>query len=94
MAGRHRQGPTLPRPDLQQGALAGFQWPAPVPISGVYGGQRFYSGTTGNPRFGVDMAVPTLTPVRTPRLAHDLARPAYRPTIARSTRAKAVKKPV
>lgn len=56
----------LPRPDLLQGALAGFQWPAPGPVSGVYGSQRFYNGTAGNPHFGVDMAVPTGTPVRAP----------------------------
>ncbi len=56
----------LERPDLLQGALAGFQWPALGPISGVYGSQRYYNGTAGNPHFGVDMAVPTGTPVRAP----------------------------
>ncbi len=56
----------LPRPDLLQGALAGFQWPAPGPISGVYGSQRFYNGAAGNPHYGVDMAVPIGTPVRAP----------------------------
>jgi murein DD-endopeptidase MepM/ murein hydrolase activator NlpD len=56
----------LPRPDLLQGALAGFQWPASGPISGVYGSQRFYNGAAGNPHYGVDMAVPTGTPVRAP----------------------------
>jgi murein DD-endopeptidase MepM/ murein hydrolase activator NlpD len=56
----------LERPDLLQGALAGFQWPALGPISGVYGSQRYYNGTAGNPHYGVDMAVPTGTPVRAP----------------------------
>jgi len=56
----------LPRRDLLQGALAGFQWPAPGPISGVYGSQRYYNGAAGNPHYGVDMAVPTGTPVRAP----------------------------
>jgi murein DD-endopeptidase MepM/ murein hydrolase activator NlpD len=54
------------RSDLLQGALAGFQWPAPGPISGVYGSQRYYNGAAGNPHYGVDMAVPTGTPVRAP----------------------------
>lgn len=56
----------FPRSDLLQAALAGFQWPAPGPISGVYGSQRYYNGTAGNPHYGVDMAVPTGTPVRAP----------------------------
>ncbi len=54
------------RPDLLQGALAGFHWPAPGPISGVYGSQRYYNGAAGNPHYGVDMAVPTGTPVHAP----------------------------
>lgn len=54
------------RPDLLQAALAGFQWPALGPISGVYGSQRYYNGTAGNPHYGVDMAVPTGTPVHAP----------------------------
>jgi murein DD-endopeptidase MepM/ murein hydrolase activator NlpD len=54
------------RPDLLEGALAGFQWPAPGPISGVYGSLRYYNGVAGNPHYGVDMAVPTGTPVHAP----------------------------
>ncbi|MCB1706861.1 MAG: M23 family metallopeptidase [Halioglobus sp.] len=54
------------RPDLLQAALDGFQWPAVGPISGVYGSQRFYNGEAGNPHYGVDMAVPTGTPVLAP----------------------------
>jgi len=44
----------------------GFAWPALGRISGVYGSQRFYNGTPGNPHYGVDIAVPTGTPVLAP----------------------------
>ncbi len=44
----------------------GFQWPVAGPISGVYGSQRVYNGTPGRPHYGVDIAVPTGTPVTTP----------------------------
>lgn len=44
----------------------GFRWPALGRISGVYGSQRFYNGTPGNPHYGVDIAVPTGTPVLAP----------------------------
>ena len=57
---------TLRRPDLLQGALAGFQWPAVGPISGVYGSQRVYNGEPRSPHYGVDVAMPTGTPVRAP----------------------------
>jgi len=56
----------LQRPDLLQGALAGFQWPARGPISGVYGSQRYYNGEPRSPHYGVDVAVPTGTPVYAP----------------------------
>ncbi|CAA0108971.1 Murein DD-endopeptidase MepM [Halioglobus japonicus] len=56
----------LTRPELVQGALAGFQWPALGPISGVYGSQRYYNGKAGNPHYGVDVAVPAGTPVVAP----------------------------
>lgn len=56
----------LQRPDLVQGALAGFEWPATGPISGVYGSQRIYNGTPRSPHYGVDVAMPTGTPVRAP----------------------------
>lgn len=45
---------------------AGFSWPVEGPISGVYGSQRVYNGTPGRPHFGVDVAVPTGTPITTP----------------------------
>jgi len=54
------------RPDLLQGALDGFRWPAVGPISGVYGSQRVYNGSPGRPHYGVDVAMPTGTPVRAP----------------------------
>ncbi|MDH3991749.1 MAG: M23 family metallopeptidase [Gammaproteobacteria bacterium] len=57
---------TLRRPDLLQAALAGFQWPAVGPISGVYGSQRVYNGEPRSPHYGVDVAMPTGTPVLAP----------------------------
>ena len=45
---------------------AGFQWPVAGPVSGVYGSQRVYNGTPGRPHYGVDVAVPTGTPVAAP----------------------------
>ena len=56
----------LQRPDLLQAALGGFDWPAIGPISGVYGSQRIYNGTPKSPHYGVDVAMPTGTPVRAP----------------------------
>ena len=56
----------LQRPDLLQNALAGFEWPAKGRVSGVYGSQRIYNGTPKNPHYGVDVAVPTGTPVYAP----------------------------
>lgn len=54
----------------QSGALAefatGFAWPAQGPISGVYGSQRVYNGTPGNPHYGLDVAAPSGTPVAAP----------------------------
>jgi murein DD-endopeptidase MepM/ murein hydrolase activator NlpD len=44
----------------------GFAWPVTGPISGVYGSQRVYNGTPGRPHLGVDVAVPTGTPITTP----------------------------
>ncbi|MEP4148324.1 MAG: M23 family metallopeptidase [Halioglobus sp.] len=56
----------LQRPDLLNNALAGFEWPATGRVSGVYGSQRIYNGTPKNPHYGVDVAVPTGTPVHAP----------------------------
>ncbi len=60
------KGQNIERPDLIQGALAGFEWPAIGPISGVYGSQRIYNGTPKSPHYGVDVAMPTGTPVVAP----------------------------
>lgn len=60
------KGQRLQRPDLLNSALAGFEWPTTGRISGVYGSQRVYNGTPKNPHYGVDVAVPTGTPVHAP----------------------------
>jgi len=60
------KGKRFARPDLIESALAGFSWPAVGPISGVYGSQRFYNGTPRSPHYGVDVAVPTGSPVAAP----------------------------
>ena len=46
----------------------GLAWPAMGRISGVYGSQRFYNGTPGNPHYGVDIARPTGHPVLSPEV--------------------------
>ncbi|MCF4164743.1 M23 family metallopeptidase [Zavarzinia compransoris] len=42
---------------------AGLVWPAKGPISGVYGSQRILNGQPRNPHLGLDVAVPTGTPI-------------------------------
>ncbi len=42
---------------------SGFVWPVIGPISGVYGSQRILNGQPRAPHWGVDVAVPTGTPV-------------------------------
>ena len=44
----------------------GFTWPAIGPVSGVYGSQRILNGEPRRPHFGVDVAMPTGTPVMAP----------------------------
>ncbi len=56
----------IERPDWLEQVAAGFVWPVTGRISGVYGSQRYYNGTPGNPHYGVDVAVPTGTPVHAP----------------------------
>jgi murein DD-endopeptidase MepM/ murein hydrolase activator NlpD len=56
----------IARPDWLMQVAGGFQWPATGRISGVYGSQRFYNGEPGSPHYGVDVAVPTGTPVYAP----------------------------
>lgn len=46
--------------------LAGFEWPAVGPISGVFGSQRILNGEPKRPHFGVDVAAPTGTPIYAP----------------------------
>jgi len=52
--------------DDRQDFLDGFEWPVLGPISGVYGSQRILNGKPRRPHYGVDVAVPTGTPVRAP----------------------------
>jgi murein DD-endopeptidase MepM/ murein hydrolase activator NlpD len=51
-----------PRTDF----LQGFVWPCTGRISGVYGSQRILNGEPKQPHYGVDVAVPTGTPVKAP----------------------------
>jgi hypothetical protein len=53
-------------PEWLRQVTIGFEWPVTGRISGVYGSQHFYNGKPGNPHYGVDVAVPTGTPVRAP----------------------------
>jgi murein DD-endopeptidase MepM/ murein hydrolase activator NlpD len=46
--------------------LAGFDWPAPGVLSGVFGSQRIDNGVPMAPHYGVDMAAPEGTPIRAP----------------------------
>lgn len=43
-----------------------FIWPVIGRISGVYGSQRILNGKPKSPHYGVDIAVPTGTPVKAP----------------------------
>ena len=63
---RQAKARNIQRPDLLAAAVAGFEWPATGPISGVYGSQRIYNGRPGSPHYGVDVAVPTGSIVRAP----------------------------
>ena len=45
---------------------AGFRWPLLGRISGVFGSQRIYNGEPRQPHYGVDVAAPTGTLVRSP----------------------------
>ncbi len=46
--------------------LNSFRWPLHGRITGVYGSQRIYNGEPGRPHYGVDIARPTGTPVKSP----------------------------
>ncbi len=55
------------RDDEREDFLAGFALPVEgARISGVYGSQRIDNGKPMTPHFGLDMAVPTGTPVHAP----------------------------
>lgn len=55
----------LRRTDGPGDAWAGtFIWPADGRISGVFGSQRILNGTPRSPHSGVDVAIPTGTPVK------------------------------
>lgn len=60
------KGQRIERPDWLMQIDGAFVWPVTGRISGVYGSQRFYNGTPGSPHYGVDVAVPTGTPVHAP----------------------------
>jgi murein DD-endopeptidase MepM/ murein hydrolase activator NlpD len=46
--------------------LAGFDWPAPGILSGIFGSQRIDNGVPMSAHYGVDMAAPTGTPIQAP----------------------------
>jgi murein DD-endopeptidase MepM/ murein hydrolase activator NlpD len=54
------------RDDPRTDYLSGWQWPVKGRISGVYGSQRILNGKPRRPHFGVDVAAPTGTLVRSP----------------------------
>ncbi|MDH3450956.1 MAG: M23 family metallopeptidase, partial [Gammaproteobacteria bacterium] len=54
------------RDDARTDFLVDFVWPTIGPISGVYGSQRVLNGKPRRPHYGVDVAVPTGTPVHAP----------------------------
>lgn len=49
-----------------EGFLEGFIWPVEGVISGRWGNQRILNGEPRDPHYGVDIAVPTGTPIRAP----------------------------
>jgi len=50
----------------ETGFLQDFIWPATGRVSGVYGSQRILNGVPKQPHYGVDVAIPTGTPLRAP----------------------------
>lgn len=54
------------RDDARTDFIHGFIWPVEGRISGVYGSQRILNGTPRNPHYGLDVAVPTGTPLKAP----------------------------
>lgn len=54
------------RDDNREDFLGGFIWPVHGRISGRFGNQRIYNGTPKSPHSGMDIAVPTGTPIKAP----------------------------
>lgn len=54
------------RNDAREDFEHGFRWPVHGRISGRFGSQRFYDGKPSAPHSGVDIAVPSGTPVHAP----------------------------
>ncbi len=54
------------RDDQRVGFAQAFIWPVKGRISGRFGNQRVYNGTPKSPHSGMDIAVPTGTPVKAP----------------------------
>ncbi len=54
------------RDDARTGFAQAFIWPVKGRISGRFGNQRIYNGTPKSPHSGMDIAVPTGTPVKAP----------------------------
>lgn len=68
MARIHREAEEIRRVREKASALTGFTqhfiWPAHGRISSVFGSQRILDGKPRQPHYGVDIAVPTGTPVK------------------------------
>ena len=54
------------RDDAHLNFLERFIWPVQGRVSGVYGSQRILNGQPRNPHYGLDVAVPSGTPLKAP----------------------------